>query len=193
MKFYLFLFLSINSSFVFAQDLKKQYEEFNTCINLSKTDEALIIAEELTSETSKLSIRRKAIVSYKLASYYEKKVIDYDKAILYFEKSLVFEPEYYVPHLALGYLYTNKANEIGKKINAETNITKRNNYLAEYKSYLKKSIPHYEKAMACDENDQVLTSIEKVYTALKNPEGFKTLNSRLPALKQNCIDLLIED
>ena len=80
------------------------------------------------------------------------------------------------------------------KVNSEkNNLELRNKYINEYKTVLKKSLPHFEKAMACDPNDQVMVSIKNVYAALKDTESIKSLDDRLAILKGECLDFLSED
>jgi len=185
----LFMFLSVP---VFAQNLVDHYYEFGGALTEGRESSALMLAEKILPEVSALSEKRQAIFYYKLAGLHEN-MKNMDQAILFYEKTLKLEPDYYVPHMALGYLYISKANLVVPKINGEKDKLARDKHIREYSSYMKKAIPFFEKAMACDPNDQLLASIKNCYTSLKDPAGFSSLNSRLKGLEQNCVTLLKED
>lgn len=177
----------------FSQDLIDNYYEFGGAITEGRETAALTYAEKILPEVSALSGKRQAIFYYKLAGLHENRKSP-EKAIEYYERTLKLEPDYYVPHMALGYLYVGKANFLVGQINAEkSNIALREKYISQYKANLRKAVPYFEKAMACDPNDQVLASIKNAYDSLKDPATFKTLDSRLKVLEKNCVSLIRED
>jgi hypothetical protein len=107
---------------------------------------------------------------------------------------LKLEPDFYVPHLALGYLLLAQANPIARQLNeVKDNPELRAKYLKEYQEKLRKALPHLEKALACDPNDQVLESIKWSYQALKDQASFNSLETRLQLLRKNCVTVLKED
>lgn len=194
MKYIFLLILLLFFKVGFAQDASKQFIDFTIAISAGEFNEAMALTKDMNLESSNLSNRKKAIIYFKTAAYYENSKKNIDETIGYYEKCLKYEPNYFVPHLALGYLFLNKANEMSVKINNERgNIALRNKYIAEYKANLKNALPHFEKAMACDPNDQVLTSIKKVCGALKDTDSLSSLDSKLVILRKECIDFLSED
>ena len=185
----LFLFLGTP---VFAQDLLDHYYEFGGAVTEGRESTALMLAEKILPDVSTLSEKRQAIFYYKLAGLHEN-MKNNDQAIVFYEKTLKLEPDYYVPHMALGYLYVAKANQVVPKINAEKDKAVRDRYIRDYNSTMKKAIPYLEKAMACDPNEQVLASIKNCYDSLKDNKGFTGLDARLKSLEGNCVTLLKED
>ena len=194
MKYILTFFFLAVSNIAFAQDINQQFKDFKFLMQAGDSIEISNAVAKMNLDQSDLSVRKKAIIYYKLADYYEKKRNNQKLAIVNYEKSLTYEPNYYVPHLALGYLYLDKANLIGLKANAEkTDLTLKNKYNADYKSILRIVIPHFEMALACDPNEQVLGSLKNIFNALKDTESTKTLDTKLALLNYNCIDFLSED
>lgn len=187
-----FLLILLCSS-VSAQDLIDDYYEFGGAITEGRELAAFAYAEKILPEVSALSERRQAIFYYKLAGLHEGRE-NTDQAIEYYERTLKLEPDYYVPHMALGYLYVKKANLVIEKIKADKDhIRLRQRHIGEYNSYFRRAVLHLEKAMACDPNDQVLASIRNAYDLLKDPATFKTLYTRLRVLEKSCVNLLMEE
>ncbi len=178
----------------FSQTKSQQFTDFNIAISAGEYSEAMTLAKNMNVESSDLSNRKKAIVYFKIAAYLEKNKKDINETIAYYEKSLKYEPNYYVPHLALGYLFLNKANRTAVRLNDEkSDVALRNKYIAEYKATLRKALPHFEKAMACDPNDQVLASIKNIFGALKDTASANSLDAKLAVLSKECIDFLSEE
>lgn len=176
-----------------SQDIVDKYYNFGGYISTGDEEKALALAEKILPETSSLSERKQAIFCYKLAGLYESRKI-IEKAIDFYERSLKFEPNYYVPHLALGYLYLSKANIFALQINAErSNALLHKKYMDAYNAQLWKALPHLEKAMACDPNDQVLLSIKKGYQSLKDQAFLNLLDLRLNEFRKECVPVLTED
>jgi hypothetical protein len=88
------------------------------------------------------------------------------------------QPDYYVAHRALGYLYI-------KDISGKQTVVD-----AAYIAKAKAALPHLERAQACDPDDNTLTIIKILYRNLKDDKALDSLPSRLEALKKNCVDLL---
>ena len=175
-----------------SQDVVDHYYNFGGAITEGRESTALALAEKILPESSSLSEKQQAIFFYKLAGLFEN-LKNTEQAINYYQKSLKIEPDYYVPHMALGYLYLSQANLLANQINGEKkDIVLQKKYVTAYNAKLKQALPHLEKAMACDPNDQVLSSINFAYKALKDPLSLNSLNSRLDELKKRCITLLTE-
>ena len=186
----LFIFLTKTA---LSQTPVDQYYDFSLHLSEGDAEKAMAIAEKLTPSATVLSKKQQAIFYFKLARLYEDSK-NAQQAIIFYEKSLTLEPNYYVPHLALGYLYLSNANALVTKINSEkANPTLHKRYQTEYKGFLRRAIPHLEKAMACDPNDQVLASIKKAYLSLDDLSTFKSLDSRIDELNINCVTVLTED
>lgn len=193
MKYIAIILLFLFSNPAFSQTPEDQYYDFSLHLSEGNAEKAMSIAEKLITSASVLKKKQQAIFYFKLARLYEDSK-NGQKAIIYYQKSLTLEPDYYVPHLALGYLYLGNANAVVTKAKAEkNNANVRQRYMTEYKGVLKQAVTHLEKAMACDPNDQVLTSIKNIYLALEDPAGFKSLDSRIDELNKNCVTVLTED
>lgn len=192
MKYTFTLVLIFFGSAAFSQDLVDNYYEFGGALTEGRESAAVMLAEKILPEVSSLSEKRQAIFYYKLAGLHEN-MRNADQAILFYEKTLKLEPDYYVPHMALGYLYISKANQMVPKLNAEKDKLARDNFIREYNSNMRKAIPFLEKAMACDPNEQLLASIKNAYDSLKDAAGFSGLDQRLKGLEKNCVTLLKED
>lgn len=176
---------------VAAQDFNLLYDQLDDVLFNGKPEEINEHIKNLNLKNNDLSETKKAIINYKIATYFEKKVRIVDEAIVYYEKSLTHEPNYFVPHLAVGYLYLKKANELREMYNQEKDLKHKQVYLINYKEELLKAQPHLEKAYACDPNEPLLNIIKTMYTTLKNPQGFITLNERIKILNQKCIEILM--
>lgn len=176
---------------VAAQDFNLLYDQLDDVLFNGKPEEINEHIKNLNLKNNDLSETKKAIINYKIATYFEKKVRIVDEGIVYYEKSLTHEPNYFVPHLAVGYLYLKKANELREMYNQEKDLKHKQVYLINYKEELLKALPHLEKAYACDPNEPLLNIIKTMYTTLKNPQGFITLNERIKILNQKCIEILM--
>lgn len=175
-----------------SQDVVDHYYNFGGAITEGRESTALALAEKILPESSSLSEKQQAIFFYKLAGLFEN-VKNTEQAINYYQKSLAIEPNYYVPHMALGYLYLSQANLLANQVNQEkNNFDLQKKHVSAYNAKLKQALPHLEKAMACDPNDQVLASINFAYKALKDTVSLNSLNSRLEELEKECLTLLAE-
>ncbi|HXI01328.1 MAG TPA: hypothetical protein VNI52_13755 [Sphingobacteriaceae bacterium] len=179
---------------VFGQD--KSVNDLYLDFSVERTEgsplTALSIGEKILSHSEKLPAGNKDNFNYHMGKLYEVNHED-EKSILFYEKVVAAVPDYYVPHLALGNLYLKLARPLIPKINASKgNKAKYDNYLYQYQKILLKVIPHFEKAQACDPNDQTLKTLKYLYQSLKTPEKYTTLNTRLETLSVNCITLLTD-
>ena len=193
MKLFIFLSLVFLHQISFAQDVSEQYLIFNDSLKTGGEKAVIALGEKLIPEISKFSKAKQAKFYYKMGFMHEN-IKDPDQALKYYLKSLEFEPNYEVIHLALGYIYLSQANLLVSKINASKgNKVLYDKYIVKYKAILRKSLPYFEKAMACDPNDQVMQTITKTYELLKDRTALVTLNSRLDELKKQCVDILLSD
>ena len=175
-----------------SQDVVDHYYNFGGAITEGKESSALMLAEKILPESSLLSAKQQAIFFYKLAGLFEN-LKNTEQAINYYKRSLEIEPNYYVPHMALGYLYLSQANLLANQINDEKkDAVLQKKYVGAYNNKLKQALPHLEKAMACDPNDQVLSSINFAYKAFNDTVSLHSLNSRLRELEKGCVTLLTE-
>jgi tetratricopeptide (TPR) repeat protein len=174
-----------------ADAVYDQYLDFNIARSKNATSKALLIGESLLPNVTKLPAKSRIILYYNLAKLYEDSSQP-DKAITYYEIVAAAEPDYFVPHLALGYLYLGRVNEVYTKMQAIKDPAERQKLMPEYKNTVLKALPHLEKAQACDPEEQTLTMIKFLYTNIKDTAGLSSLNTRLAALSKNCVTVLSE-
>ncbi len=187
----LFLSLLFIVKFAHAQTAAQvydQYLDFSMAKTAKSYPKAFLIGESLLSQADKLPAKAKTILFYNMAKLYDDSG-NSDEAIKYYEKVTAAEPDYYVPHLALGYIYFNKFGDFSKKLQTAKIDAK---LMAEYKAIALKALPHLEKAEACDPSEDTLDMIKTLYTAIKDTAGLNSLKSRLAALSKNCVTLLSE-
>ncbi len=154
------------------------------------SNSAVVIGEQLLTDTAQMQPKERISFFAKLAKAYEG--IEQDaKATFYYEKVAAAEPNYYVAQRALGYLY----NDISEEIQLKLYLTPKDSpaYRALFDSYTKavrKSLPYLEKALACDPDDDTLDLIKTLYMNIHDDTGLNSLNTLLPVLSKNCMDLL---
>jgi len=193
MKHIIIIILTLLCKTAICQTPEDQYYDFSLHLSEGDAEKAMIIAEKLVPSSTSLTKKQQAIFYFKLARLYEDRK-NAQQAISFYERSLKLEPNYYVPHMALGYLYLDHARTISVKAKTEKpSPAIRQRYQTEYKAALRKAIPHLEKAMACDPNDQVLASIKNAYLALDDQSTFNSLDSRIDELNKACVTALTED
>jgi hypothetical protein len=151
---------------------------------------AVVIGEELLADTAQMQLKERISFFAKLAKAYEG--IEQDaKATFYYEKVAVAEPNYYVAQRALGYLYNDQSEEIQLKLYLTPKDSPAYSTLFDsYSKSVRKSLPYLEKALACDPDDDTLDLIRTLYMNIHDDAGLNSLNSRLPDLSKNCVDLL---
>lgn len=188
----LFLFFSFVSA-IAQPNAKDAYEKF-TLYRTSNDDKLKQIEETLNllKLADQLSPKQITNINYHLGRLYEE-VKSPDSAIQYYEKSLVGEPNYFVIHRALGFIYLAKSTEAVEKINLtkkEADVEGNKKAIADYKTVILKAIPYLEKYQACDPDDETLTIITNLYKTLKDTTAIETLDSRLKELAKTCVSLL---
>ncbi len=147
-----------------------------------------MFGETILPYVDKLPAKYKTPYYYSLAKVYDDS-FQGDKAIPYYNIVLAASPNYFVPHLALGYIYYGKASDISIKLQAAKGDAK---LAADYKAMIIKALPHLEKAQACDPNDETLNIIKNLYAVLKDTAALNSLPTRLAAMSKNCISVLTE-
>lgn len=174
-----------------ADQVYDQYLDFNMARLQGESNKALLIGESLLPNVAKLKAKSRTTYYAGLAKLYEDSSQP-EKAITYYEMVAAAEPEYYVVHRALGYLYTEPAKEVYKKMEAVKDAPTLTPLAAEYKIKVLKALPHLEKAQACDPSDETLALIKFLYNSIKDKQGLDSLNSRLNELSKNCLSVLSE-
>ncbi len=168
------------------------YLDFNEAQSKNETAKAMLKADSILHSLEKLPIKAQTSFYRRLAKLYEDQHQS-DKAIIYNEKVLQAEPNYYVSHRALGYLYLLQIDYwIGKMNEAKNNSAEHQKYQSQYFKVLKTALPHLEKAEACDHDDATLTLIKSLYQKLNDKASLASLDNRLKLLKAHCVDLLTE-
>jgi tetratricopeptide (TPR) repeat protein len=171
-----------------ADEVYNQYLDFNLKRFEGSSTDALKLGEVILPNADKLPAKSKVSFYNALAKLYEDDNQSVEAIPLY-EKVIAAQPDYYVAHRALGYLYLKSADELFAKLQAD-NTNKETAVL--YKIAVLKALPHLEKAQACDPTDETLTLIKTLYTNIHDEASLLSLNARFAALKKNCVDILTE-
>lgn len=149
--------------------------------------------EQLLPISDKLNPKWRTYFVYYLASAYENNG-QMDKAVPLYLRVIEAEPNYYVPHRAIGFHYLAESSNITARIKATTEATEKQKLMADYQSILMRALPYLEKSYACDsEDEQTLQTINQVMTAIgpkAKPAAFK---QRVALLSKNCVTLLTLD
>jgi len=163
-----------------ADEVYDRYVDFNEAFLNANMEKAMTLGEQILPDTTKLKPNTRTSFYNFMAQVYEG---DHQSmnAILYYNRVVAAQPNYYVAHRALGYLYIKDIS--GKPAN-EVVVD------AAYIDKIKKALPHLEKAQACDPDDQTLNLIKLLYRNIKDQHGIDTLPVRLAQLKKNCEDIL---
>jgi tetratricopeptide (TPR) repeat protein len=163
-----------------ADEVYEKYTDFNLAMLQNERDKALDLGQQFLSDSSKLSPKVRVSFYNGLAKLYEDDNQSV-KAIEYYNRVAAAQPDYYVAHRALGYLYI---KDISGKPAGQVVVD------AAYIANVKKALPHLEKAQACDPDDQTLSLIKILYRNIKDEKSLNSLPERLNQLKKNCIDIL---
>jgi tetratricopeptide (TPR) repeat protein len=173
-----------------AEDVYNRYLDFNLARLEGRRADALELGEAVMVNADKLNNNARVSFYYSLGNLYENDGQSV-KALPLYEKVVAAVPDYYVARRAVGYMYLKQAEDIATKLNAaKTNINENKRLTALYATAVKKTLPHLEKAQACDPNDETLALIKMLYKNINDQQGFNSLNTRLAAQSKNCIDLL---
>jgi tetratricopeptide (TPR) repeat protein len=154
-----------------------RYLDFNLARLQGETEKAMGLGQDIIPDVARLKPKTQISFYYSIGNLFENDSQSV-KAIEYYEKVATAVPDYYVVHRALGYLYAKQSEEITDKLNPA------------YKAAVKKSLPHLEKAQACDPDNDTLKLIITLYNNIGDKQGVATLSTRLAAMSKSCIDLL---
>ncbi|WPU97330.1 hypothetical protein SNE26_15000 [Mucilaginibacter sp. cycad4] len=165
-----------------AEDTYNKYLDFNLARLQGEQDKAMDLSRQIMQDTAKLSAKVKINFFNSLAKLYEDDNQSVNAIPLY-ERVVAAEPDYYVAHRALGYLYLKNIPDADKPLNSPSAD-------AEYIKTVKKALPQLEKAQACDADDNTLALIKTLYKNIGDDVGLSALDKRLKALKGKCEDIL---
>ena len=170
-KVIIFFILLASFSNVYSQ---KSIAELYTAYTVIRTTNnnklaAIDLAINILKRSSELTNSQIANLNFNLGRLYEE-TMEEEKAVPYYESSLILALNYYVTHRALGSVYVKRSDPI-VKINS-------------------KALPHLEKAQACEPDGQSLKQIINLYKNIKNLAAFGTLYARLKKHAVSCVDLL---
>lgn len=176
----LFLILVTTATFARAQTAEQVYDnylDFNVAKLNDDAASAIALAEKILPDTAKLTPKVRLAFYNSLAKLYEDDNQSIN-AVKYYKIVAAAQPDYYVAHRALGYLYIKDIS--GKPVVVNLN----------YIEKARLALPHLEKAQACDPDENTLKIIKVLYNNLNNEAALSTLPARLANLSKNCIDLL---
>ena len=182
-KIFLIVLLIIAGKLSHAQtagEVYDKYTDFNLAMLQNEHDKALDLGQQILPDSARLSPKVRISFYNGIAKVYENDSQSI-KAIEYYNRVAAAQPDYYVVHRALGYLYIKDIS--GKQANEVVVNTA-------YINKVKKALPHLEKAQACDPDDQTLSLIKILYRNIKDEKGLNSLPERLNQLKKNCVDIL---
>jgi hypothetical protein len=192
-KTFLLLFTIFLSRAAYSQSADSVYDkylDFNLARLQGEQEKVLELGKEIIPNADKLPGKARISFYFSAGKMYEDDNQP-EKALPYYEKVAAAVPDYYVVHRALGYLYFDNVKAIEKKLNAAANDKMASAELTlSYEKAVRKTLPHLEKAQACDPSDETLAIIKTLYKNINDTEGLNKLNDRLKLLSQNCIDVL---
>lgn len=176
-----------------ADSVYNQYLDFNLARFQGQNDQALVMGENILPHADKLPDKTRINFYFSIGKLYDDGEQP-DKALPFYEKVVVADPDYYVVHRALGYIYLAKANAIFDKLSAAGNNQAASDTLkAAFTKMAQKALPHLEKAQACDPSDDTLAIIKSLYGKLNDSKDLATLNDRLKSLGAHCLDVLSDN
>lgn len=163
-----------------ADEVYDKYIDFNLALLQSEHDRAMTLGEQILPDSAKLPQKVRTSFYNGIAKLYEDDSQSI-KAITYYSRVAAAQPNYYVAHRALGYLYI---KDVVLKLDSQSIVN------AVYIAKVKKALPHLEKAQACDPSDDTIALIKLLYRNIKDERGLDTLGARLSELRKNCVDIL---
>jgi hypothetical protein len=173
-----------------ADSVYNKYLDFNLARFQGQIDQAFILGENLIPLADKLPQKARISFYFSIGKMYEDDNQP-DKALPFYEKVAAAVPDYYVVRRALGYIYLDKARLVEDKLNlVANNKTASDSLTAVYAKLARTTLPHLEKAQACDPSDDTLDIIKTLYKKLNDTQGLATLNDRLKQLSATCVDVL---
>jgi tetratricopeptide (TPR) repeat protein len=160
------------------------YLDLNMAMFEGNTDNAERVAEQVMADTAALPPKARINYYNILGKLYEER--QPAEAKVYYERVVAHVPNYYVAHLALGYIYIKEAEENEKKVQANSTPDTRWAHITS----VKKAIAHLEKAQACDPNEDTMNTITSLYKKINDTAGLAGIKARLATQSKNCVDLL---
>jgi tetratricopeptide (TPR) repeat protein len=160
-----------------AEQVYDSYLDFNVAKLNDDAAQSIALAQKILPDTAKLTPKVRVAFYNSLAKLYEDDNQSIN-AIKYYKIVVAAQPDYYVAHRALGYLYIKDIS--GKPVVMNLN----------YIEKARLALPHLEKAQACDPDENTLKVIKVLYNNLNNEAALGTLPARLEKLRKNCVDLL---
>ena len=175
-----------------SDDLENLYENFLASRVNQDYESAIALGERIFPKKTAFSEKRQLVFTYSLAKIYEDNN-QIEKALPLYQEVLAKEPNYYVPHRALGFYYLNKSNELVPQLKAANNGTEqRKLQMEKYRGLLLQALPHLEKAYACDPDDETLAIIRNLMTAVGPKAKTQEFESRVAQMKETCVSILTE-
>ncbi|MBE9584162.1 hypothetical protein IM792_06860 [Mucilaginibacter sp. JRF] len=160
------------------------YLDLNMAMFEGNTDNAERVSEQIMADTAALPPKARVNYYNILGKLYEER--QPAEAKVYYERVVAHVPNYYVAHLALGYIYIKEAEDNEKKVQANSTPDTRWAHITS----VKKAIAHLEKAQACDPNEDTMNTITSLYKKINDTAGLAGIKARLATLAKNCVDLL---
>lgn len=191
-KIFLLLIPVLTSIAVYAQSadsVYNKYLDFNLARFQGETERTRELGESLLPLAEKLPAKAKINFYFAIGKAYEDNAQP-AKALIYYEKVAAAQPDYYVVHRGLGYIYLEQAAMIRNQLHAANDPALIKKLTEEYAATARKALPHLEKAQACDPSDETLDQIKTLYKNLNDTEALNTLHTRLKALSAHCVDIL---
>jgi tetratricopeptide (TPR) repeat protein len=185
----LFVLISFGARAQSADAVYNQYLDFNLARFQGEEDKLMELGEKLIPVADKLPEKAKVNFYFSMGKIYEDGN-QHKKAIPFYEKVAVAVPDYYVAHRALGYLYLEDVKAIEKQLSPANDEVTHKKLMEQYKAAVLKTLPHLEKAQACDPSDETLAVIKTLYRNIKDTKGLNTLDTRLKEQSKTCIDIL---
>jgi tetratricopeptide (TPR) repeat protein len=189
------LFISYFSSLAQNKSIADAYFDFTVIRSAKGNAESVETSLALLKRSSELTPKQITNIEYHIGRMYEE-MGNVDSAIPHYENSLKGEPDYFVIHRALGFIYLSKTkpfvaqmNEANKSKDAIANAKA----FVLYKEMVQKAIPYLEKYQACEPDDETLTIITNLYKSIKDTQSVTTLETRLKPLAAKCVSLLDDE
>ena len=186
--------LIISFSKAYAQKSIEDLYQAYTVIRTTNDNKlpAIELALDVLKRSSELTNTQIANLNFHVGRLYEETKQE-EKASPYYEESLKLAPDYYVTHRALGNIYLKRSTALVQRMNEAGKAQQMDTYnklFSEYKKITLMTLPHLEKAQACDPDEQGMQQIRGLYKNIKDLSAANTLDERLKKLAVTCVDLL---
>jgi len=169
------------------------YADFNTARLEGQSSTALEMGEALLDSLDQLTPKQQISFYNSMGSLYEANKAP-EKAIPYYEKVIAAQPGYYVAHLALANILLKNVYDLQDSLSKSVVNHKNDPVLRlKYNAAALTAVKHLEYVQACDPDDKTLSIIKMLYKNMNDTKALNTLNSRLAELKNNCLDILMDN